>query len=612
MTFRTHLLMWTCATLLFSATVGCGGPSGRQRDAGGPDSGNADQALSGSCEVDNGGCSISPMVLCGTGPNGAVLCAACPAGYTGDGRVCTSVAAQDECALETDNCSPNAICTDTPGAFVCTCAIGFAGDGVTCVHQGCTSAAQCDDGVACTVDTCGASGSCLHAPSAELCAADAICHPTAGCMTGRICGSPADCVDTDPCTRNETCNTVTATCTFTLLDNDHDGEIPLVCGGTDCNDATSAVGAGAPELCGNDRDDDCNGVIDTDATLASDPLVLLNSEQNCGACGNVCGLGQTCYLGACVPCGDSVGATCCGTECSSLTSCTGGTCTNGGTCAISGAVATCTAPCGGVGESCCPGDTCRNFMVCSDGSCLDPSTCSDAGAAVLYRLGTLDIPTPAQASAGAVVGHNLDSAGSTCAVPDYAGGVDNSLIDLADALPWLSPDDPIDLQGEIDNALACPSTGPTCSRLDLIVRVRSGTGCTVFEVLDGLSVGAATVAGPAVGTLDASGHFRVQFPSFNLTIPFDTGAGFADLNFSLSTAILSGTVSSNSLLDVVLGGVLVKADFEQTIMDVLALLGDEIPFEAVAPILANLYDVQIGGMCSGLSTGFLASGSRVQ
>ena len=39
----------------------------------------------------------------------------------------------DECASDdTNNCSPNANCTDTTGSYHCTCNEGFSGDGFTC------------------------------------------------------------------------------------------------------------------------------------------------------------------------------------------------------------------------------------------------------------------------------------------------------------------------------------------------------------------------------------------------------------------------------------------------------------------------------------------------
>jgi len=38
--------------------------------------------------------------------------------------------------IEADNnCSVNAVCTDTVGGYNCTCTIGFEGDGLTCFSK---------------------------------------------------------------------------------------------------------------------------------------------------------------------------------------------------------------------------------------------------------------------------------------------------------------------------------------------------------------------------------------------------------------------------------------------------------------------------------------------
>ena len=38
----------------------------------------------------------------------------------------------DECSLDLDDCSDNAVCTNTEGSFECMCLPGFTGDGVNC------------------------------------------------------------------------------------------------------------------------------------------------------------------------------------------------------------------------------------------------------------------------------------------------------------------------------------------------------------------------------------------------------------------------------------------------------------------------------------------------
>jgi len=73
-------------------------------------------------------------------------------GYACDGgepSVCTDI---DECALGTDKCDANAICTNTPGSFDCVCDLGYFGNGLTC--------AECP------------SGRCLQDESAKLLASD--------------------------------------------------------------------------------------------------------------------------------------------------------------------------------------------------------------------------------------------------------------------------------------------------------------------------------------------------------------------------------------------------------------------------------------------------------
>lgn len=75
----------------------------------------------------------------------------------------------DACTV--DSCSATSGCSNAPTSAAC---------------GGCTQDSECDDGVPCTVDTCSSVG-CLHAPNDAVCDADGnscsteYCHPTNGC-----------------------------------------------------------------------------------------------------------------------------------------------------------------------------------------------------------------------------------------------------------------------------------------------------------------------------------------------------------------------------------------------------------------------------------------------
>ncbi len=103
------------------------------------------------------------VTIDGTEPTEASLVVAAPFALTGAGTVrarafrpdfvpsaiATAVYTldPDECALETDGCSANAVCTNQLGTFACACLPGYHGDGVSCEPK-------CGDGIPTIGEAC--------------------------------------------------------------------------------------------------------------------------------------------------------------------------------------------------------------------------------------------------------------------------------------------------------------------------------------------------------------------------------------------------------------------------------------------------------------------------
>lgn len=235
----------------------------------------------------------------------------------------------------------------------------------------------------------------------------------------------------------------------------------------------------------------------------------------------------------------------------------------------------------------------------------------DVGPAVRYRITELHVPTLADVDSGAPVGHNVDATGQTCGIPDFDGGVDNSLIDLSSALAEFAPPaEGLILQAAIDAALHCAEDAePTeCTPLDLFVSVASGPGISVVAIEDGEGT---TLAGPISSSLDGSGGLRAIASRLDLTIPYHTASGPVDIRLAMLNMRLTATVSESAMTNIVLSGALTQIAFEAMLMELLPRLADGPTFQDVQPILASLYDVEVRGVCSALSVGFTGSAALV-
>jgi cysteine-rich repeat protein len=232
----------------------------------------------------NGSAHCDANALCTETP-GSFVCT-CKPGYSGDGVTCADI---DECTRGAAPCGANAACTNTAGSFTCACNAGYSGDGITC-----TDIDECTRGTA----ECSASATCTNKTGGYTCA----------CKAGYT-GDGVTCTDINECTSGEAHCSTNAACTNT--------------GGA----YTCACKAGYTG----------DGVTCTDIDECANPAICPSGET----CSNTPG-GYTCAPASCAPprttCGDlcvdttSDSAHCgsCTTVCGNTQSCVGSTCVGSG------------------------------------------------------------------------------------------------------------------------------------------------------------------------------------------------------------------------------------------------------------------------------------------
>lgn len=128
----------------------------------------------------------------------------------------------------------------------------------------CSTAADCDDGVECTIDVCGSEGGCFNSPNHSVCDDGSFCNGSEVCsLTGCEAGEPPICDDGVSCTVdvcNPTANACVGVPVDLVCDNGSfcdgtevcspsegciEGEVP--CGEGECDESTNAC----VDPCGN-------------------------------------------------------------------------------------------------------------------------------------------------------------------------------------------------------------------------------------------------------------------------------------------------------------------------------------------------------------------------
>jgi beta propeller repeat protein len=206
-----------------------------------------------------------------------------------DGNACTTDTCLGRCCQHELQCSTDADCDN--GVFC---------DGQeTCSAAGCCvtgSPENCDDQVACTIDICDeASGSCSHIPDDALCSNGLYCDGVESCdvATGCVSGVPIACDDGVPCTE-DLCLESTAACAYVPRHARCDNGV--FCDGAErCDPVENCVPGDAPcpelLLC-RESDDQCVVCLSDercDNNLYCDGVESCNPEGNCEAgSGNPC------------------------------------------------------------------------------------------------------------------------------------------------------------------------------------------------------------------------------------------------------------------------------------------------------------------------------------
>ncbi len=243
---------------------------------------------------------------------------------------------------------------------------------------GCTADADCDDGDACTIDTCDGNGDCQYAPldcdDGDVCNGDETCDAINGCQAG----TPLNCDDGDACNGDETCDPINGCQAGTPLDCD-DG---IACTVDSCDPVNGCINTPDDSSC--DNGDVCDGIETCDPVngcitspgLNCDDGNPCNGIETCDPVnGCQAGTAPTCGDGVCdVSCGETF-ANCADCSCTDDSECNDGNVCNGEE--ICDPVDGCQA---GTPLDCDDGDACNGEEICDpvDGcQAGTPLTCDD-------------------------------------------------------------------------------------------------------------------------------------------------------------------------------------------------------------------------------------------
>jgi hypothetical protein len=211
----------------------------------------------------------------------------------------------DQCSFETAGSS-----CDADGSL---CTSGDSCDGAGGCNPG--TPLVCNDGNSCTDDACAALSGCVFTNNTAPCEDGSACTLFDTCLAGScVGGAPPDCNDGNACT-DDSCNTLSGCAHGYNTVPCDDGN---ACTSLDACDGSGFCAGGPPPDC-----DDGNLCTD-DACNPGDGCVNSNNSAACDADGDVCTSNDTCVAGNCVVgspllCDD--GDPCTAESCDAITGC---------------------------------------------------------------------------------------------------------------------------------------------------------------------------------------------------------------------------------------------------------------------------------------------------
>ena len=153
---------------------------------------------------------------------------------------CVNIADDNLCAAG-EVCNAETGCVAAPCEQDADCDDGLYCNGAeTCVNGACSAGTfPCDDGVACTTDSCDDDAdSCGNTPDNNQCNPGEVCDPVAGCQAQIECTQDQDCDDGLFCNGAETCqNDVCAAGTAVSCDDS------VACTTDSCDEDADACGS---------------------------------------------------------------------------------------------------------------------------------------------------------------------------------------------------------------------------------------------------------------------------------------------------------------------------------------------------------------------------------